>query len=107
MYQLNAIESFQISDPADTYIYDIVPVAGGLAVISSDDCLRFLDPLKLGAGPINSVRRINQDVTCLKAMDVIENEGEAVVVATAGRDGRVCLIDVRAGGKVGECISGE
>jgi len=30
-----------------------------------------------------------------------------VVVCTAGRDGRVCLWDVRSGEKVGEVRSGE
>lgn len=102
MYTLDAVDSFHISDPANTYIYDIVPIADGFATISSDDCLRLLNPLALNGQPINSIRRVNTDVTCLKALDV----GGAVVV-TAGRDGRVCLVDLRTGAKVGEVRSGE
>lgn len=106
MYNLNTISSFHVTDPADTYIYDIVPVAGGLASISSDDSLRLLDPLALNAGPVNSIRRVNTDVTCLKALST-GAEGDALIVATAGRDGKVCLWDPRSGGKVGEVRSGE
>lgn len=106
MYTLNAVDSFHISDPADTYIYDIVPIAAGLAAISSDDNLRLLDPLTLSGPPLNSIRRVNTDVTCLKAVSVT-TEGDAQIVATAGRDGRVCLLDCRSGQKVGEVRTGE
>ena len=101
MYTLDAVETFRISEPADTYIYDIVPVAAGLAVISSDDSLRLLDPLALNGPPLNSVRRVNTDVTCLKALNA-STEGDALIVCTAGRDGRVCLMDPRSGAKVEE-----
>ena len=101
MYTLNAVGSYHISEPADTYIYDIVPVAAGLAAISSDDSLRLLDPLALSRAPLNSIRRVNTDVTCLKAFNTT-TEGDALIVCTAGRDGRVCLLDPRSGSKVGE-----
>ncbi len=106
MYNLNTISSFHVIDPADTYIYDIITVAGGLASISSDDSLLLLDPLTLNAGPVKSIRRVNKDVTCLKALSS-GAEGDAMIVATAGRDGRVCLWDPRNGGKVGEVRTGE
>ncbi|KAF4632481.1 hypothetical protein G7Y89_g5643 [Cudoniella acicularis] len=101
MYTLDAISAFHVSSPENTYIYDIVPVSGGLAAISSDDSLRVLNPLALNGEPINSVRRVNTDVTCLKAVNS-SVEGDAVVVCTAGRDGRVCLVDVRTGSRVAE-----
>jgi SEL1 protein len=103
MYTLESVDSFHISSPENTYIYDIVPVAGGLATISSDDSLRLLDPLSLNGPPINSVRRVNTDVTCLKAL----GGDDAVVVCTAGRDGCVKVLDPRSGGVVGEVKSGE
>lgn len=106
MYTLDAVDSFHISEPADTYIYDIVPVAAGLAAISSDDSLRLLDPLALNGPPINSIRRINTDVTCLKAIESSTGEGGGVV-CTAGRDGTVCLVDPRTGAKVAETRTGE
>jgi len=51
---------------------------------------------------VNVVNGVNKDVTCLKAI----GEGDALLVATAGRDGRVCLVDPRGGGKIGEVRSG-
>lgn len=103
MYTLEAVDAFHISTPPDTYIYDIVPVAGGLAAISSDDSLRLLDPLALNGAPINSVRKVNTDVTCLRAL----GGDDAVVVCTAGRDGTVRVLDPRSGGVVGEVKSGK
>lgn len=105
MYTLNAVDSFHISDPQDTYVYDIVPVAAGIATISSDDSLRLLDPLALSGAPVNSIRRVNADVTCLKAINT-STEGDALIVCTAGRDGRVLLLDPRTAGKIGEVKAG-
>ncbi|KAH6711732.1 hypothetical protein BKA61DRAFT_487706 [Leptodontidium sp. MPI-SDFR-AT-0119] len=106
MYNLRTTSSFHVAKPAGTYVYDIVPVAAGLAAISSDDSLRLLDPLALNAGPVNEIKKVNADVTCLKAVSV-GGEGDAVVVCTAGRDGRVALWDPRSGAKVGEVRSGD
>lgn len=41
----------------------------------------------------------------MKALET--SPGDAAIVATAGRDGRVCLLDPRSGGKIGEVRSGE
>ncbi|RDL42386.1 HCP-like protein [Venustampulla echinocandica] len=101
MYPLDTIGAFRVTEPADTYIYDIVPTAAGLATISSDDSLRLLDPLALDRPPLTSVSRVNTDVTCLKGFDT-GADGNSVVVCTAGRDGRACLIDPRSGSKVAE-----
>jgi len=105
MYILDAVDSFQVSTPADTYIYDIVPVTGGVVAISSDDILRLLDPNSLTRGPINSIRKVNTDITCLKAIPT--STGDAGLVCTAGRDGRICVIDPRSGAKAGEVSTGE
>jgi SEL1 protein len=104
MYTIPDISAYRISNPAETYVYDIVPVGNGLAAISSDDSLRFLDPLALENGPVHSVKKVNADVTCLSAF---ASEGGDVVVCTGGRDGRVVLLDPRNGSKVGEVRSGE
>lgn len=103
MYTLEAVDSFHVSSPADTYIYDIVPTASGLATISSDDSLRLLDPLALNGTPINSIKKVQTDVTCLKAL----GGDDAVVVCTAGRDGRVRVLDPRTGSVVGEMKTGK
>jgi hypothetical protein len=105
MYTLNAVDSFQISEPKDTYIYDIVSIAGGLAAISSDDSLRLFDPLALSGAPLNSIRQVNADVTCLKAINS-STEADALIVCTAGRDGKVCLLDPKSGARIGEVRTG-
>jgi SEL1 protein len=106
MYTLNAVDSFHISEPKDIYIYDILPVAAGLAAISSDNSLRLLDPLALSGTPLNSIRRLHTDVTCLNAVNTT-TEGDALIVCTAGRDGRVCLLDPRTSAIIGEARTGE
>lgn len=104
MYTLNPLSSFQISKPANTYIYDIIPVGAGLASISSDDVLRLLDPLNLEGPPVKEIKDANKDVTCLGSLN--GENGEPVVV-TAGRDGKVVVVDPRSGGVVGSVRSGE
>jgi SEL1 protein len=106
MYTLSTTSSYHISDPPETYIYDISPVSGCLAAISSDDSLRFFDPTNLDAGPVNSVRRVNADVTCMEVLGSGDC-GEGSIICTAGRDGKVVMLDPRTGGKVGEVASGE
>ena len=106
MYTLSTISSYHVSDPPETYIYDIIPVSGGVAAISSDDSLRFFDPTNLDAGPLHSVRRVNADVTCMQVLGSGEL-GDGSVVCTAGRDGKAVMLDPRTGGRVGEVASGE
>ncbi|QSZ29663.1 hypothetical protein DSL72_004179 [Monilinia vaccinii-corymbosi] len=101
MYRFFASYIFEVKGAEPTYIYDIVPVAAGLASISSDDCLRLLDPTALNGQPLNTIKQVNSDVTCLKTI----GNGDSSIVVTAGRDGKVCLIDPRTGGKVGEVKS--
>lgn len=104
MYQLSCTDTFHITKPANTYIYDIVPVGKLLATISSDDSLRILNPLALEAVPLNSIAKINADVTCLKSL---RDDGDSTVVCTAGRDGVVCMIDLRSNSVVAKVKSGK
>ncbi|TGO12688.1 hypothetical protein BTUL_0084g00470 [Botrytis tulipae] len=101
MYRFFASDIFEVKGAEPIYIYDIVPVAAGLASISSDDCLRLLDPTALNGQPLNTIKKVNSDVTCLKTI----GNGDISIVVTAGRDGKVCLIDPRTAGKVGEVQS--
>lgn len=100
MYTFDAVGSFRVSAPSDTYIYDIVPFDGGLAAISSDNCLRFLDPRALDEEPKYAVPKINADITCLRTIP--PNSGSGELVCTAGRDGRVCIVDPRNRSQAGE-----
>lgn len=106
MYTLDVVDSFRITEPADTYVYDIIPVASGLAAISSDDSVWLLDPLALNGGPVHSIKHVHEEITCLEAVNT-STEESALIICTAGRDGRVVLLDPRSGGKIGELRTGE
>lgn len=102
MYTLEAYEAFRIDKPQETYIYEILPLGEGVATISSDDSLRLFDPLALHS-PVNVIKSVNHEVTCISAF---ENNG-GLMVCTAGRDGRIGIVDPRTGTKVGELATGE
>lgn len=104
MYTLEASGAFKIDDPQQTYIYDIISVGAVIAAISSDDCLRLIDPLSLYGQPIEQISKVHAEVTCLKALD-----GENSIVCTAGRDGNVKIHDLRLGqteSKIGDVRTG-
>ena len=96
--------------PPNSYIYRIISTAARLdplnysqtdqlAIISSDDSLRFLDPATLNVN--NVVKNVNNSVTCLERA----NDAPSNVVATAGRDGLVRFWDNRSKHKVLEIQS--
>ncbi|RFU26649.1 hypothetical protein B7463_g9707, partial [Scytalidium lignicola] len=93
-------DTFTITDPQSTYIYDITPTAAGLATISSDDKLRLIDPLALNKPELSIIGRQNAQFTCLRSLD----EGNAIV-CTGGRDGSICAFDLRSGNMVLEVKS--
>lgn len=86
--------------PPNSYIYKIISTAprqdpltysklDQLAIISSDDSLRFLDPSNLSATGV--IKNVNDKVTCLERA----NDTPSNVVATAGRDGKIRFWDKR------------
>jgi len=89
--------------PPDSYIYKIISTASRqdpltytktdqLAILSSDDSLRYLDASTLKVLPDGVVRKVNDKVTCLgRANDAAGN-----IVATAGRDGSIRFWDSRS-----------
>jgi WD40 repeat protein len=98
--------------PPNSYIYRIISTAprqdpltysqtDQLAIISSDDSLRFLDPATLSALPNGIVKNVNEKVTCLERA----NDAPSNVVATAGRDGLIRFWDKRSRQKVLEIES--
>jgi WD40 repeat protein len=101
MYTLDGSEAFRIDRPEGTYIYHLEPVAGEVAVISSDDCLRLIDPTSLHGPALKVIRKVHTEVTCLKALD-----GQNAIVCTAGRDGRVNIWDLRGSTRVAELKTG-
>jgi len=89
--------------PPKSYIYKVLSTAARqdpltysktdqLAIISSDDSLRFLDPTSLSLFPDGVIKNVNEKVTCLEQA----NDAPSNVVATAGRDGMVRFWDKRS-----------
>lgn len=97
MYTLDASGSFRVDQPQETYIYHIEPIGDEIASISSDDCLRLIDPTSLYGPMLKVIPKVHVEVTCLKALD-----GQNAIVCTAGRDGRVNIWDLRGNTKVVE-----
>lgn len=96
--------------PPDSYIYRIISTAARqdpltysktdqLAIISSDDSLRFLDPSTLKLNGV--VKTANTSITCLERA----NDAPSNIVATAGRDGLIRYWDQRSREKVLEIQS--
>ncbi|KAJ4993535.1 WD repeat-containing protein [Stagonosporopsis vannaccii] len=96
--------------PPNSYIYRIISTAARqdplsysktdqLAIISSDDSLRFLDPATLNV--IGVVKNANSSITCLERA----NDAPSNVVATAGRDGLIRYWDHRSRQKILEIQS--
>lgn len=96
MNTLKAEGSSTLSLPEGSYIYSIsASTPGSFAAISSDDSLRTFDArsLKLLSVPAT---KTHEGVTCLKEYGHA-TEGGPQLLATAGRDGKVRLWDVRSG----------
>jgi WD40 repeat protein len=103
MSSVTPISSSDAGLPPNSYIYEIISTAprqdpltysklDQLAIISSDDSLRFLDAAALSAGPIGVIKNVNEKVTCLQRA----NDAPSNVVATAGRDGYIRFWDKRS-----------
>lgn len=90
MYNLSKADAFRNpgSDPA--YVLEIIPVAGGLAAISSDQKLTLFNPLRLSQGPQRTIRTAHGNITCARAFDASSS-----IVCTAGENGTVSLWDLR------------
>ncbi|KAF1363599.1 WD40 repeat-like protein [Lizonia empirigonia] len=104
------LSSSDLGLPPNSYIYRIISTAARLdplsysktdqlAIISSDDSLRFLDPATLNVNGV--VKTVNNSVTCLERA----NDAPSNVVATAGRDGLIRFWDNRSRQKVLEIQS--
>jgi|SRR5690242_11944098 len=91
--------------PPNSYIYRIISTAARqdplsysktdqLAIISSDDSLRFLDSTTLKVNSV--VKNANSSITCLERA----NDAPSNVVVTAGRDGLIRYWDQRSSQKM-------
>jgi WD40 repeat protein len=110
MSSATPIASSNVGLSPNSYIYKIISTAprqdpltystlDQLAILSSDDSLRFLDPTTLSATGV--IKNANAKVTCLERA----NDAPSNVVATAGRDGLIRFWDKRSRQKVLEIES--
>lgn len=94
MHTLKATASSSLSLAEGHYIYSIAPSSpGSFAAISSDDSLRVFDANGLSHASVVAASA-HEGVTSLKSYDAGQQ-----VLATAGRDGKVKLWDLRSGRK--------
>lgn len=103
MVPVIALRSSDLGFAENSYIYKILSTSprtdpftyttspDQLAIISSDDSLRFFDPSTLSLVPNGLIKKVHESVTCLERVD---DEGSNVV-ATAGRDGLIKYWDKR------------
>lgn len=93
MYDLRKADAYRNpgSDPA--YVLEIIPIAGALAAISSDQKLTLFNPLRLSQGPQKTLRTAHGNITCTRAFDAPNS-----IVCTAGENGTVSLWDLRLDG---------
>jgi len=90
MYQLVCADGYEYPGAEPTYITDIIPLASGLAAISSDQQLCLFDPLRLSQGPLKCIRTNHGNLTCASPYSPDDS-----VVATTGENGTVALWDLR------------
>lgn len=105
MAPMTQVLSSSLGLPPSSYIYKLLSTSprqdpltytktDTLAVVSSDDSLRLLNPATLNLLPDGLVK-VNESVTCLERVD----DAASNLIATAGRDGFVNCWDKRSKGK--------
>lgn len=100
MYSLSATDIYHISTPANTFIYDLFPFSTSLAVLSSDETLRLLDPRAL-CTESRILRDVGEQVTCCTTLDRYN------LVAVAGRNGDIKIWDMRSNSLQGNITTGK
>ncbi|KAL1903235.1 hypothetical protein Sste5346_000520 [Sporothrix stenoceras] len=90
MYHLAGADEYQFPGSTPPYVLDLIPLASGLASISTDGKLSLFDPLRIGAGPKRTFTTSHGNLTVARAFDTA-----GCVLATAGENGTVTLWDLR------------
>lgn len=90
MYHLAGADEYQFPGASPPYVLDLIPLAAGLAAISTDGQLALFDPSRIGAGPKHTCMTAHGNLTTVRAFDA-----SGSVLATAGANGTVALWDLR------------
>ncbi|CAK7263474.1 hypothetical protein SEPCBS57363_000577 [Sporothrix epigloea] len=90
MYNLAGADQYKFPGATIPYVLDLIPLASGLASISTDGIISLFDPSRVGAGPkcVHKTSHIN--LTTARAYDPAGS-----VLATTGENGAVSLWDLR------------
>lgn len=104
MNTLKAAGSSTLNLPKGSYIYSIsASTPDSFAAISSDDSLRTFDSSSLKLLSVPAIKTHEEGVTCLKEYGHA-TEGGPQLLATAGRDGKARLWDIRSGSGKGQPV---
>ncbi|CAK7209936.1 hypothetical protein SEUCBS140593_000652 [Sporothrix eucalyptigena] len=105
MYNLTGVDQYKLPGATLPYVLDLIPLASGLASISTDGNISLFDPSRIGAGPKRIYVTDHGNLTSARAFDAAGS-----VLATAGENGTVALWDLRDSAtgpqssvKVGSC----
>lgn len=90
MYMLACTDAYQYPGLEPPYVLDIIPLAVGLAAISSDQSLSLFSPLGLSQGPLRRLQTRHGNLTTARAFDPSQS-----TVCTAGENGTATLWDLR------------
>ncbi|KAK0630162.1 WD40-repeat-containing domain protein [Bombardia bombarda] len=90
MYMLSCAAGYKYPGAEAPYVLDIIPLAAGLAVTSSDQSLCLFDPTRLGLGPAKIIRTNHGHLTSAKAYNASES-----IISTAGENGSISVWDFR------------
>lgn len=103
MYLLTGVDEYRFPGAEPPYVLDVIPLASGLATITTDGKLSLFDPARIGAGPKRSFSTQHGNLTTARALDPA-----GCILATAGENGSVAVWDLRdsaqgASHQVGSC----
>ena len=90
MYLLTGADEYRFPGSEPPYVLDLIPLASGLATITTDGKLSLFDPLRIGAGPKRSFATQHGNLRTARALDPA-----GCVLATAGENGSVAIWDLR------------
>ncbi|KAK3393597.1 WD40-repeat-containing domain protein [Podospora didyma] len=92
MYSLTCADRYKYPGDVAPYVLDIIPVATGLAVTSSDQSICLFNPLRLGQGPLKIIQTDHGNLTSAKAYNAAGS-----IICTTGENGTVSIWDLRLG----------
>ncbi|KAK1757396.1 WD repeat-containing protein 89 [Echria macrotheca] len=89
-FQLQCSDEYRYPGAEPEYVTNVIPLASGLAVTTSDQRLALFDPQRLSQGPLKRIQADHGGLTSAESYSADES-----IVATAGENGTVSVWDLR------------